>query len=155
MSAGLIKPTHSPKPTSPLSPFPDQPRMITVSPSCRNFRVSPPLREMSFLPPQHPSRRLPWVPASVPLIVPEPSRSPTFMGHPEMVWCASICGNDHNRLLAFVRLIVVELSEGAEKISVSILDTHRFGVGVKRRYSLSNITSKSISYALSFLFSFK
>ena len=155
VSAGLIKPTHSPKPTSPLSQSPDQPRMITVSPSCRNFRVSPPFRQMSLLPPQHPSSKLPWVPASVPLIVPEPSRSPTFMGHPEMLWCASICGNDHKRFLAFVRLIVVEFVEGAEKICVSILEIHRVDVGIRRRYSLFSKTSNLISYALSCLCSFK
>ena len=53
------------------------------------------------------------VAGSVPLTVPDPRRSPTCMGQPPAVWCASIWGKEKRRFLPFVRVIVVEVPDFA------------------------------------------
>ena len=41
------------------------------------------------------SSKQPRLSLSVPLIVPLPIKSPLFIGQPVLVWCTSICANDH------------------------------------------------------------
>jgi hypothetical protein len=55
---------------------------------------------------------------SVPLIVPEPIKSPTCIGQPVLVWWASIWGNDQSKYLPFDFAIVDELPEPADFMSV-------------------------------------
>jgi len=108
-----ILPTHSPKPTfCPSSP--QDPLRVTTSPSLRNLRVSIPLSWMSILPPSLISSRLPLSPSPIPLIVPEPSRSPVLSGHPPIVWCVTICPKDHSRFRELTRpMVVVDPPPGA------------------------------------------
>lgn len=86
-SAGKMAPLHMPNPTYPPSSSPARPTIVTTSPSSRKVLVSEePGNCSGRFPPSVASRREPWVPFSVPLMVPEPSRSPTPRLHPVMVW---------------------------------------------------------------------
>ncbi len=84
-SAAPTVPIHSPNPTRASSSAPATPLIVTVSPSRRNFRSSPALSFRGTFPPWICSSKLPCVPGSVPLIVPEPSRSPVRKLHPPTV----------------------------------------------------------------------
>jgi hypothetical protein len=114
-NAGSIRPTHSPNPTKASSSAPQTPRMVISSPSSRNVLFSPPFNVIVSLPFWLCSKKLPYSAAVVPLMVPEPSKSPGWKGHPLMVWCASICGNDHIRFRALTFDTVVVLPEDAEQ----------------------------------------
>ena len=113
-------PEHSPKPTSPDSSEPHTPEMVMLSPSSKNFRSSPPFNLMVSFPPLLHSSKLPSVPVSVPLIVPDPRRSPTAMGQPPMEWWANICAKENSKFrpLELRRLVVgppaaVQITESA------------------------------------------
>jgi hypothetical protein len=113
VSAGSMRPTHSPKPTSASSFLPHTPRMVISSPSSRNVLFSPPSSSIAFFPLSLCSRKLPYSVGLLPLIVPDPSRSPGWNGQPVIVWCASICGKDHRRFRALTFDIVVVLPDDA------------------------------------------
>ena len=77
--------------TAPSSIVPARPRSVTVSPSARK--------------PVPASSRQPWLPGSVPEIVPEANRSPGRTAAPLTVACASCCGNVQYRRRALPRVI--------------------------------------------------
>src|SRR5579862_8741488 len=79
-SAALTLPRHSPNPT----PSPAYPTKITSSPSSRKVRFWP-FTSHSFFPSYDNSKKLPNADSSGPLIVPDPRRSPVFIGHPPTV----------------------------------------------------------------------
>ena len=113
-SAGSMRPTHSPKPTKASSSDPHTPRIVISSPSSKKVLFSPPSRAIVSFPLLLCSRKLPYSAGEFPLMVPEPSRSPGWKGHPVMVWCVSICGNDQSRFRAFTFDTVVLLPVDAE-----------------------------------------
>lgn len=89
-------PVTSPNPIKAPS-RPAQPRMVSVSPSRRNMRSSPPRSWIAFFPPCVCSRMLPSEPGVSPVMVPEPNKSPGRKLHPVMVWWAIIWGQDQRR----------------------------------------------------------
>lgn len=149
--AGKIMPLHSPNPTYPLSSCPARPVIVTLSPSSKKILVSElPGNCSGFFPPSVASRSEPCVPFSVPLMVPEPSKSPTLRLHPVMVWWAIICGNDQRRLDELVLVRFVLLPEAAARFECLRqhikLDSPNFATN-----SLFSSTSSWISSTLSFL----
>jgi hypothetical protein len=112
--AGSIRPTHSPKPTRASSSSPHTPLIVISSPSSKNVLISPPLSLMGVLPFSLCSKKLPYSDGEVPLIVPDPRRSPGWRGQPVMVWCVNICGKDHTRFCALTLETVVECPEDAD-----------------------------------------
>lgn len=61
------------------------------------------------------SNKLPYEPASDPEMVPDPKRSPGRKLHPEMVWCAIICGQDQSRFFEQVFVNVCSFPSEAGK----------------------------------------
>jgi hypothetical protein len=145
-----MRPTHSPKPTRASSSVPHTPRIVISSPSSRNILFSPPAIEIESLPLLLCSRKLPNSAGEVPLMVPEPSKSPGWKGHPLTVWCASICGKDHSRFRALTLHTVALLPDDAGTCQ-SIWASKDSGVEAILLMS----TSRLISYTVFSFFSLK